>query len=233
MSEPTRVALVGATGLIGRKVIECTIDRDEDVRLAGVARREMPLPQGVRMEMFVAEPDKWGEVFEAIQPQSLICALGTTWRAAGRSEEAFRAVDQDLVLATAEAALKHGVNRMVCISAAGSDATSRNFYLRVKGETERELRKIGFERLDILRPGLLRGQRSNERRVGERLAIIASPLTDMLMQGGFERYRSIDATKVAEAALALSLRKARGKFNHDNAGIGRAARDWEKAGALL
>jgi len=99
-SGPVRVALVGATGLIGRKVIEVASAGDE-ARIVGIARREAPLPPGARMEMFVAEPDKWAEVLEAVRPRALICALGTTWKKAGRDEAAFRSVDYDLVLATA------------------------------------------------------------------------------------------------------------------------------------
>ena len=103
MSDPLRIALVGATGLVGSEVMKLAVGR-EDMRLVAVARRESPLPVGARMEMFVADASKWGEVFEAVQPIALICAIGTTWRKAGRDEDAFRAVDHDLVLETARAA---------------------------------------------------------------------------------------------------------------------------------
>lgn len=222
MSETMRIALVGATGLIGRSVIELCVGR-EDVRLAGVARREMRLPQGAMMEMFVAEPDKWGEVFEAVKPAALICALGTTWRKSGKDEATFRAVDHDLVLQTAEAAHKYGVERMVAVSSVGADPQSKNFYLRVKGETEFKLHKIGFKRLDILRPGLLKGPRENDRRTMERFGIVLSPVVDLMLHGKFRAMRSIPASTVAEAALALAMRKAAGKFAHDNDGIRRAA----------
>ena len=81
MSDPLRIALAGATGLIGTTVIDLAIDR-EDFRLTGLSRREVPIPDGVRMEMFVADPENWGDVFEAVRPTALICALGTTWRLA-------------------------------------------------------------------------------------------------------------------------------------------------------
>ena len=55
---------------------------------------------------------------------------------------------------------------------------SKAFYLRVKGEVEAALTKLKFRRLDILRPGLLRGRRSDDRRPLERLAMLASPLSD-------------------------------------------------------
>ncbi len=227
MSDLCRIALVGATGLIGRRVIETSNDVD-DVRIIGVSRREAPLPDGARMEMYVATPDKWGEVFETIKPRTLICSLGTTWKKSGRDEEAFRKVDHDLVLATAEAAVEAGIPNMVMVSSAGADWRSKTFYLKVKGETETALSKVGFKRLDILRPGLLRGPRTNDLRVGEKLAMIASPVLDPMLGGKWASYRSIDARVVSEAALGLAMRKAAGRFIHDNDAMKRAAREWRQ-----
>jgi uncharacterized protein YbjT (DUF2867 family) len=224
---PVRIALVGATGLVGRRVIELASAGD-DVRIVGIARREVPLPPGARMEMFVAEPAKWGEVLDAVRPRALICALGTTWKKAGRDEAAFRAVDFDLVLATAETAKQAGVPNMVVVSAAGADARSKSLYMRVKGETEEALSRVGFKRLDILHPGLLRGTRTDDLRFAERAAIIAAPLIDPLLSGKWEQYRSIDAGLVAEAALGLALRRAGGRFTHDNEAMRRAAREWRR-----
>jgi uncharacterized protein YbjT (DUF2867 family) len=226
---PVRVALVGATGLIGRRVIEVASAGDE-VRLMGIARREASLPPGARMEMFVSDPAKWGDVLDAVRPRALICALGTTWKKAGRDEAAFRAVDHDLVIATAEAAKRAGVPNMVLVSAAGADARSKSLYMRVKGETEAALSRVGFKRLDILHPGLLRGERPDDLRFAERAAIIAAPLIDPLLSGTWQRYRSIDAGLVAEAALGLALRRAGGRFTHDNEAMRRAAREWRRVG---
>lgn len=224
---PLRVALVGATGLIGRSLIEAAIGR-EDIRITGVARREMPLPPGAKMEMFVAEPDKWSDIFEAVRPQVLVNALGTTWRKSGQDEAAFRSVDQELVLATAKAARAHGTQRMISVSSVGAAQGSKNFYLRVKGEVERDLAKIGFARLDILRPGLLRGPRGEDRRRKERLAIAASPVTDLLLHGQYRRFRSVPARTVAEAALALAMKETRGRYTYDNDALRRLAKGLPK-----
>lgn len=222
MSDSLRIALVGATGLIGTEVLRLCVGR-EDVRLVAVSRREFRLPEGARMELFVADANKWGEVFEAIRPTAVICALGTTWKKSGKDEDAFRAVDRDLVLATASAASAAGVERFVAVSSAGADWRSKNFYLRTKAEVERELGKLRFKRLDILRPGLLRGKRDSDLRFLERFGILVSPLTDLFLQGGMAGYRSISAELVAKAALGLAKRKAAGKFFHDNDAILRAA----------
>ena len=220
---PLRIMLVGATGLVGGEVMANCVGR-EDVRLSAIARREAHLPPGIRMELFVAEPEKWSEVIEALQPTAVICALGTTWKKAGEEEDAFREVDERLVLDVAQAAKANGVERFAAVSSVGADAASKTFYLKVKGEVERELTRIRFSRLDILRPGLLLGARNDERRLGERLGQLAAPLGTLFLHGKYRQYRAIPADVVAKAALALAKRPARGRFVHDNDAIRRAAR---------
>ena len=220
---PLGITLVGATGLIGGRVMANCIGR-EDVRLSAIARREAPLPFGIRMELFVAESEKWGEVIEALRPTAVICALGTTWKEAGEQEEAFREVDEHLVLHVAQAAKANAVERFVAISSVGADSASKHIYLKVKGQVERELARVRFNRLDILRPGLLLGARDDDRRRGEHLAQMAAPAFNLLLHGRYRQYRAISADVVAQAALALAKRPARGRFVHDNDAILRAAR---------
>jgi uncharacterized protein YbjT (DUF2867 family) len=222
---PVRIGLVGATGLIGQRLIEISSAGDQ-ARMVGIARREVKLPKGARVEMFVADPSKWGEVLEAVRPRALVCALGTTWRKAGRDEAAFREVDHDLVLATAQAARMAGVANMVLVSSAGADPRSKNIYLKTKGEVENEVSRVGFKRLDILRPGLLKGARRDDLRPVEAFAQFASPVIDPLLPAKWEMFRSIDAAIVCEAALGLAMRKAQGRFTHGNEAIKRAAREW-------
>lgn len=222
MSEPLRVALVGATGLIGATLIARAVDRT-GYRLTAIARREVALPEGARMELLVADPAKWGDAIAAVDASAIVIALGTTWRAAGKDEAAFRAVDERLVLDCARAAKAAGVRQCIVVSSVGAARASRNFYLRVKGEVELALDQLKFERLDILRPGLLRGKRDGDRRIGERLAMLASPITDRFLVGGARKYRSVRATTVADAILALVMQKPRGRFIHEHDAIRRAA----------
>ena len=221
MSEPLRLVVVGATGLIGTTLMQRAVGR-ERYRLTAIARREVALPQGARMELLVAEPANWGEAIAATNASVIVIALGTTWRAAGRDEAAFRAVDKDLVLASAQAAKAAGVRQCIVVSSVGALASSGNRYLRVKGEVEDALAKLKFERLDILRPGLLRGPRA-ERRPAERLAMLASPFADRFLHGGARKYRSVRATTMADAILALAVEKPRGRFVHEHDAIVRAA----------
>ena len=223
MSDARRVLLVGATGLVGTRVMQECVGRS-DVRLIALTRREAPMPPGARLEMLVADPAEWAQSVAAVAPDAVICALGTTWRKAGQDEAAFRAVDEELVLRVAKAAKVAGVSNFVLVSSVGANMASRAFYLRVKGEVEAALRKLKFARLDILRPGLLRGPRGSDRRMGERLAILVSPLANLFLHGSRRGLRAIDARLVARAALQGTKEKARGTFVHDNDAIARIER---------
>lgn len=229
MSDPRRVLLVGATGLVGTRVMQECVGR-ADMRLIALTRREAPMPKGARMEMLVADPAEWDQSIATVAPDAVICALGTTWRKAGGDEAAFRAVDEDLVLRVAQAAKAAGVSNFVLVSSVGADMASRAFYLRVKAEVEAALRKLRFHRLDILRPGLLRGPRSGDRRPGERLAIALSPVMNLFLHGDRRRLRAIDARLVARAALEGAREKARGTFVHEHDAILRLERRLDGAG---
>lgn len=222
MSKPTRIALVGATGLIGMSLIRLAVHRP-DIRIIAVSRREVPLPPGARMEVLVAEPTGWSDAIAAANADALVCALGTTWKKAGKDEAAFRAVDLDLVLACGQAAKAADIRQMIAVSSVGADPSSKNRYLRTKGEAEQALARLGLPRLDILRPGLLRGPRG-ELRVGERLGMIASPLADLLMLGNYRKFRSIRAETMAQAIVGLTREKMAGRFVFEHDAIQRAAR---------
>ena len=222
MSRPCRIALVGASGLVGSSLIRLGVGR-EDFRVVAIARREIALPPGARMEVLVADPAHWADAIAAANADVLVCALGTTWRAAGKDEAVFRAVDETLVLACARAAKAAGIRQMIMVSSVGADPGARNFYLRVKGEVEAALGKIGLPRLDVLRPGLLRGPRA-ERRPAERLAQIASPLVDLLLHGGARKYRSIRSATLARAIVGLTRERAAGRFVFEHDALVRAAR---------
>jgi uncharacterized protein YbjT (DUF2867 family) len=198
------------------------------LRLVALTRREAPMPPGARMEMLVADPADWHAAIATIAPDAAICALGTTWRQAGRNEAAFRAVDRDLVLQVAQAAKEAGARRFVLVSSAGADLAAKAFYLRVKAEVEAAVAALGFERLDILQPGLLRGPRGADRRPLERLGIIVSAVTDHLLRGKRRAFRSIDARTVAAAALQCTREKAPGRFTHTNEALRRLAVAWER-----
>ena len=216
-----RILLVGATGLVGRQLLDLLIARGHDV--IALTRRATGADPATFKEI-IADPAEWPQQAEAAAATLVISCLGTTFAKAGKSEAAFRTVDQHLVLAVMDAAYKGGARHALSISSVGASAASRTFYLRVKGEVENSLDAMRFVRLDVIRPGLLRGERGAEKRVGERIGIILSPLTDLVMSiGPLRRYRSINSTTVAQAMAVLVDAVKPGTFIHDNDAIARLA----------
>ncbi|SMF61656.1 hypothetical protein [Allosphingosinicella indica] len=211
-----RIVMIGSTGLIGRQFA---------ARTAGEAELHcLQRSGGGPGTVHVADPEEWPTLSTSLAPDIAVSALGTTMRKAG-SEAAFRAVDLDMVAAFAEAARKGGARQMIAVSSIGADAASRNFYLRTKGEMEARLGALGFERLDIFRPGLLRGPRGGDRRAGERIGIALSPLVNLVLRGPLDRYAAIDALDVAAAMAAIADASEPGTFVHHNRDIRRSAHD--------
>ena len=134
------------------------------------------------------------------------CCLGTTLRQAG-SQQAFRAVDHDLILRFARFAQAAGAKTLVVVSAAGAAPEARNFYLRVKGETELALEALRFRSLHLMQPSLLLGQR-RQWRMAEALGRVFMPLVNPLLLGRMERWRAISAGHVA-AAMRAAARSGR------------------------
>ena len=226
MSDPLRIGLVGSTGLTGRTLMEMLVGRD-DFRLVAIARREVKLPKGARMELRLADPAQWPDVISQMNLDVIVCALGTTWERAGKDEAKFREVDERLVMNVAQAARDSGVRQFIFVSSAGANPLAKSFYLRVKGEVEKALIELRFTRLDILRPGLLRGRRQGDLRFLEGMGIMFAPLIDHFLHGHRRRFRSIAIGTLVEAILGLAKEKAGGRFVHEHDGLVLAAKRFE------
>ena len=200
--------MIGATGLTGRSIVPL-IEADHQLHLLGRRR------SGFDVRDSIGEMREWPALLRSEPVDVAISALGTTWRQAGSWPE-FAAVDHVAVVDFARAARAAGATQFITISAVGADPKSRNAYLALKGRVEGELASIGFERLDIMRPGLLRGPRGSDRRRGERLAIRLSPITDLFMLGRLDRFASIEAAAVAAAVASLVGRPGKGRHVHHN-----------------
>lgn len=207
-AETSKILLVGATGLIGSHILAQAGSRELGIL---VRKPVTGLPATVR-DYVCENSDDWPKRITAIKPDTLICCIGTTMKKAG-GEVQFRAVDQHLVLACAGYARKSGARYMIIVSSVGASERVDNVYLNTKGVVERELTEMAFDRLDILRPSLLLGDRG-ESRSAEGIGKLMAPLFNPLLLGSTRKYRAIQAETVASAILKLSRETAPGRFVH-------------------
>ncbi|XLY87544.1 oxidoreductase [Ectopseudomonas mendocina] len=209
---PQHILIAGATGLTGEHLLDRLLSEPTVARVLAPTRR--PLAAHPHLENPVGDlqtllPQLSGQVDTAF------CCLGSTIKQAG-SQEAFRAVDHDLVLAFARRARELGARHLVVISALGASPDSSVFYSRVKGETEEALKAMDWPQLTIARPSLLLGAR-HEFRLGERLA---APLLRWLPG----KYRGIDACALARALWRLALEEEDGVRVIESADLRRLGR---------
>ncbi|MCU1737035.1 MULTISPECIES: NAD(P)H-binding protein [Pseudomonas] len=195
---PQHILLAGATGLTGEHLLDRLLNEPTVTRVLAPSRR--PLAEHPHLENPVGDPAIFLPQLSG-RVDLAICCLGTTIKLAG-SEEAFRAVDHDMVVAFGKRAREMGARHLIVVSAIDADPKSKVFYSRVKGEMEQSLRAQNWPQLTIARPSLLLGERI-EPRLAEQLA---APLSKLIPG----KYRGIEACQLARALWRLALEEQDG-----------------------
>jgi uncharacterized protein YbjT (DUF2867 family) len=133
---------------------------------------------------------------DAFAVDTVLCAMGTTARATPDPVR-YREIEVEIPLAVARRARAAGATRFGLVSSVGASPTARSTYLRQKGELEEALQQMGWERLVVARPSVLRGAR-DEFRLGERIGLLLGGL----LPGA---YKPVDAEQVAAELLRVVM----------------------------
>lgn len=206
-------AVAGATGLVGRALVEALLSNSGVGEVHVLVRRELPeWRKRTGLTQHVVDYAAGEAGLAGLPPlDDAFCCLGTTIKTAG-SRAAFRAVDFDAALTFARAARAAGATRLGLVSALRADAGSSVFYNRVKGELEKAVATLGYDSVLIARPSLLLGDRSalgQPLRTGER---IGAAVTEHLGRLIPRTVRPIRAEVVARGLLAAVQQCERGVF---------------------
>jgi len=197
--EMATVLIAGATGAVGQEVLRLAL-ADERLVERVVAPTRRALSPHPRLENPLVEYDQLNGAEPWWDVDAVVCALGTTIKKAG-SQAAFRRVDHDYPLVVARHALMQGARSYALNSSVGADAGSKSFYLRTKGEVERDLDALGYCSYTIVRPSVIWGERQ-EVRLGEKLAIfVLTALRPVVPR----RYHVVPAARIAKALLDRAL----------------------------
>jgi uncharacterized protein YbjT (DUF2867 family) len=184
--------VIGATGLVGRALVQQLLEDAEYAAVHVFVRRSMALQHPKLTEHIIdfAAAATWAKW---VRGDVLFSTLGTTRSQAG-STAAQRVVDYDYQFEFAKTAAANGVPTLVLVSSVGADAKSLFFYPKMKGELDRDVQLLGFPHVHILRPGPLVGPREVPRG-GEKLG--ASLIGAFNAIGLFKQYRPIHDQEVA------------------------------------
>lgn len=195
------VAIAGATGEVGKRLVKQLIAHNPKTPIFALVRKksdELP-PQVTQHEV---DFNNLGEFKLNGQIHMAYCCLGSTIKKAG-SKQAFQKVDHHYPVVFADWVKQHGCESFACITAVGANHLSKNFYLKVKGDTEHDLTQKGFRHLWLIRPSLLLGQR-DEFRLGEYIGAIASRLISPFLIGPLAMYKPIQMMEVASTMAKLA-----------------------------
>ncbi|MDC0483446.1 hypothetical protein OAN65_00145 [Candidatus Thioglobus sp.] len=192
----TTSIIAGSTGLIGGNVIKVLSNKKQSA--IALTRRSIPnLPPNIT-EM-VIDFDAFEKNGSLPSCNNVFICLGTTIKTAG-SKKNFRKVDIDYCLSIARKAKESGAETLSLISSIGANSSSKNFYLRTKGELEESIQSLGFSSVNIYRPSFLVGERS-EKRLAEKIAINLAKIMDLFLIGTASKYRSVKAESLAKTMV--------------------------------
>lgn len=184
--------VIGATGLVGRALVDQLASIESIDRVVTLTRRAAPHP-ATKVDNLLVDFDRLEEYEACFNADILFSCLGTTLKQAG-SLQAQRKVDLDYQLNAAKLALKQGVSHYLLVSASGANASSRSAYLAMKGELEDQIKALPFPRISVFQPSLLLGERADFR-LAETLVSWLTPVIAGLPW--LRRYRPIQGSEVA------------------------------------
>lgn len=205
---PQRTALVaGANGLTGRALLRLMLRNADYERVQALSRRPLPV-EHPRLVNRILNHDELAARLAGTRCDDAFCCLGAAHgpRAAGPQ---LRHVDLELTLAFARAAHAAGAARLVVVSAAGAARDAEGVFLQAKGELESALRSLPFAAVDILRPGLVVGDRPGNRSI-DVLRQVLAPVVNLAMVGRLQDLRWISGADLAAAMLGAARGQRRG-----------------------
>lgn len=196
--------VIGASGLVGHELLVQLLDHHEFDKVRIFVRRTTNMVHP-KLEEQIIDFDQTESWKPLVTGDVLFSTLGTTIKTAKTKENQYR-VDFTYQYEFAKAAAGNGVSTYLLVSSMGADPKSSVFYSRMKGELEDAVAKLSFQKLFIIRPSILDGDRQ-EKRTGEKVGLILSRfLTKFILKA----YRPTPVDLLASKMIRLSLEKVPG-----------------------
>lgn len=206
-----KAIITGASGLIGSNLLDLLLQSNCYGEVLALSRRELPVKHK-KLVQAIIDFDNLHNYQSLISGHALFCCLGTT-QSKTPDLNIYKKIDHDYPVQLAQIAVKNNVPHYHFVSSIGADINATGFYLRNKGETERDIEQAGIKSLHIYRPSFLTGERP-ESRFTEKLAGVVLNLLKPALLGKLKKYRSISGETVARAMLNKSLINEEGVFIH-------------------
>lgn len=208
-----KAILVGATGSIGSSLLKQLLASETYNEVLILVRKDLEITHP-KLKQLVLNFDEINHYSSQITGDAVFSCIGTTKKKTPDVNE-YKKIDYQYPLDVAWIAQVNGAKSFHLVSSNGADKNSNFFYLKTKGEIERDLKAVPFRSLHIYRPSLLDGERK-EKRFTEKLMNTIMHLINPLLFGGLKKHRSIKVESVAKAMILQSLDDKKGVFIHES-----------------
>ena len=197
-----KTALVfGSTGLVGGHLLDQLIKNENYNKIKLFVRSEIII-NDLKVEIVKTDFNNMEKHKEEMTGDHCYFCIGTT-KQNSPDEDEYRRVELDLPKQIAQITKSNSVNSFVFVSSGYADPNSSGDYLKFKGLVEEELKRLSFNKLGIMRPSFLIGDRK-EKRLGEKLGIFVFKLLSPLFLGPLKKMKPIHSKKVAKAMIKIS-----------------------------
>ena len=196
-----KTALVfGSSGLVGGHLLNQLIENDNYNKIKIFVRSE-PKNHNPKVEIIKTDFNNLENHKEDIKGDDCFFCIGTTKQNSPDKNE-YRRVELDIPKEIAQIAKSNSLSSFVFVSSGFADPKNSGDYLKFKGQVEEELKKLSFQKLGIVRPSFLLGDRK-EKRIGEKIGILIFKLLSPLFVGPLKKMKPIHSEKVAKAMINI------------------------------
>ena len=189
-----KITLFGATGLIGNEILKLLENDSDFEKINVVSRRPLEL-KSKKSNLNIIDFKNFNSYLNVIDGSDIVlAAIGTTQSKVGFNKKKYREIDFDIISNAVKACKEKNVKHFSFVSSAGADINNKSFYLKLKGEIEKEVESKQLNSSTVYRPSLLLGNRK-ENRFGEKVAQILIPLISFLFPDNYKPIKAIDVAK--------------------------------------
>ncbi len=192
----TSVLLISATGLVGGHILDQLLKSPVYFKIDVFSRRPLNIKSD-KLIVHLIDFNKIESWKERIVGDDLFSAMGTTIKKAG-SRDAQYLIDHSYPLQVATWAKNNGVKNYALVSSAGANSKSKVFYSRMKGELDRDITELGFNKRVIVKPSVIEGERP-ESRLGETIGLKAMHALKYIP--GLNKYQPAPAELIAKCMI--------------------------------
>ena len=197
-----KTALIfGSSGLVGKNLLNQVINNSNYSKIK-IFVRSSPDISDRKIEIINTDFKNLEIIKNLITGDDCFFCIGTTKKNSPDKKE-YRRIELDLPKQIAQISKSNNVKSFIFVSSGFADPKNSGDYLKFKGLVEEEIKSLNFEKIGILRPSFLLGNRK-EKRVGEKIGIFIFKLLSPLFVGPFKKMKPIHSEVVAKAMIQIA-----------------------------